>query len=337
MTMKTTLATAAVLLLSAASAVAQRDRDEMFGRRIAWYPSLEAALGGGDGLNEMERRRMRFFGENAADKKYVLIYVRPLNEEKEPADFQNADVIAQSRGAWAFVKMDFDKEHKWLKAWGIGRAPACIATDLHGNDFGKAASSDAVRSLLKSVPDLVAKYEAKIRADWAKVGDLLKLDEDRGAKALVDFCQAAKAGYKETNEANAKLAEISESALRRGELAESVGVDAGAVYYEDLSRTYGKTAPGILSQVRLAFLEHERGNVRKAVDSLLKLQKQERLSSHETEEIGRTLQEISKRGDAKIDNALPSPDKAAVKDLLRKLASDYAGTEAGRRALDLTK
>ena len=335
--MKTPIATAALLLLSAATAVAQRDRDDMFGRRVAWFPSLESALTGGDGLNEMERRRMRFFGENPTDKKFVFVYVRPVNEEKEPGDFQNADVITQSRGAWAFVKMDFDKENKWLKTWGISRAPACIATDLHGNEFGKTASTDAVRTLLKGVPGLITAYEAKIKADWAKIGDQLKLDEDRGAKALVDFCQAAKPGYKETQEAAAKLTEISESALKRGELAESVSVDAGAVYYDDLSRTYGKTAPGVLAQIRLAFLEHERGNVRKALDSLVRLQKHERLSPHETEEIAKTLQEISKRGDAKIEAALASPDKASARDVLRRLATEYAGTDAGRRAADVAK
>ncbi len=334
--MKTPLAAAVALLACAAPAFAQRGPDDLMGRRLSWYPSLEAAMGGGDALSEMERRRMRFFGENAQDKKYILVYVRPLSEEKEPGDFQNADVITQSRGPWAFVKMDFDKENKWLKAWGIGRAPACIGTDLHGNEFGRIASTDGVRGLLKSVPDLIAKYEAKIRIDWSKIGDQLKLDEERGAKLLVDFCQIAKPGYKETGEANAKLSEISEAALKRGELAESVSVDAGVGYYEDLTRTYGKTAPGILSQIRLAFLEHERGNVRKGLDSLQRILK-ERLSPHETEEANRSIQEISKRGELKIEGVLANPDKSAAKDALRKLASEYAGTDAGKRAVELVK
>lgn len=335
--MRTSIATAALLLVSAATAVAQRERDDFFGRRVSWYPSLESALTGGDGLNELERRRMRFFGENPTEKKHVLVYVRPVNEEKEPGDFQNADVIAQSRQAWAFVKMDFDKENKWLKAWSVSRAPAVVATDLHGNAFGKAASTDAVRNLLKGIPELITAYEAKIKADWSKVCDQLKLEDERVAKALVDFCKAAKPGYKETQEAHAKLTEVSESALKRGELAESVSVDAGAVYYDDLSRTYGSTAPGVLAQIRLAFLEHERGNVRKALDSLVRLQKQERLSPHETEEIAKTLQEISKRGDAKIEAALAAPDKTAAREVLRRLASEYAGTEAGRRAADVAR
>lgn len=338
--MKTPIATAALLLACAASAFAQKDREDFMTRRVSWYPSFEAAMGNGGGeMSEAERRRMRFFGESAVDKKYVFVYVRPLNEEKEPNEFQNQDVVLQSRGAWCFVKMDFDKENRWLKAWGVGRAPAIIGTDLHGNDFGKAAlaSIDAVRGLLKTVPDVVAKYEAKLRTDWSRVNDHLKLDEDKGSKSLVDFCLFAKPGYKETGEAATRLTEISEAALRRGELAESVGVDTGISYYDELSKTYGKTAPGILSQIRLAFLEHERGNVRKAIDALQKIQKLDRLSPHEMEEANRSLHEISKRGEKKIDTALVNPDRNAAKDVLRKIASDYAGTDAGRRASDVSK
>src|SRR5688572_25511997 len=100
-TMKTPIATAALLFACAVPAFAQRDRDDFMTRRVSWYPSIEAAMGNGGGeMSEAERRRMRFFGENAVDKKYVFVYVRPLNEEKEPNEFQNQDVVLQSRGAW---------------------------------------------------------------------------------------------------------------------------------------------------------------------------------------------------------------------------------------------
>ena len=337
--MKTTLATAAALLACAASAAAQRDRDDFMGRRVAWYPSLESAMGGGGELSEFERRRMRFFGENPVDKKFIFVYVRPMQEEKEPSEFNNQDVVVASRGAWCFVKLDFDKENRWLKAWGVNRAPAVIGADLHGNDFLKhpAASIDAVRGILKNVPDAVARYEAKLKSDWTRVNDHLKLDEEKGAKALIDFCGFAKPGYKETGEAQAKLAEISDAALRRGELAESVSVDSGIAYYDDLAKSYAKTTPGLLAQIRVAFLEHERGNVRKGIDALHKIQKLDRLSPHEMEEANRALLEISKRGEQKIDAALGLPDRAAAKDALRRIASEYAGTEAGRRALDVSK
>jgi hypothetical protein len=338
--MKTSLAVAALLLAAAAPAFAQRGPDDFLGRRVSWYPSIEAAVGGGgDVVSEAERRRMRFFGEQAADKKYFFVYVRPLNEEREPNEFLNNDVVQASRGAWCFVKMDFDKENRWLKAWGIPRAPALIGGDLHGNDFGKAASAsiDNIRGLLKTVPDAVGRYEQKLKADWTRVNDLLKLDEEKAAKALVDFCALAKPGYKESAEAQAKLNEVSESALKRGELAESVSVEIGIAYYDDLAKTYAKTTPGLLAQIRAAFLEHERGHARKAIDALQKIQKLDRLSPHEMEEANRALLEISKRGEQKIDAALGLGDRGAAKEALRKLASEYAGTEAGRRALDVSR
>jgi len=338
--MKTSIAGAALLLAAAAPAFAQRGPEDFIGgRRVHWYPSIEAAVGGGEGVSEVERRRMRFFGENPVDKKFIFVYVRPPIEEREPNEFTNNDVVTASRGAWCFVKMDYDKENRWLKTWGILRAPAVIGADLHGNDFGKAASAsiDAIRGLLKTVPDAVVRYEQKLKSDWTRVNDLLKLDEEKGAKALVDFCGSAKPGYKESAEAHAKLNEVSEAALRRGELAESVSVDAGVAYYDDLAKSYAKTTPGLLAQIRLAFLEHERGNVRKGIDALQKILKLDRLSPHEMEEANRALLEISKRGDQKIDAALNLPDRGAAREALRKLGSDYAGTEAGRRALDVSR
>ena len=76
--------------------------------------------------------------------------------------------------------------------------------------------------------------------------------------------------------------------------------------------------------------------MRKALDSLQRILK-ERLSPHETEEASRCLQEISKRGELKVEGALANPDKAAAKEALRKLATEYAGTDAGKRAVDLVK
>jgi len=50
----------------------------------------------------------------------------------------------------------------------------------------------------------------------------------------------------------------------------------------------------------------------------------------------KALEEISKAGDAKIEAALAG-DRTAAKDVLRKLAKDYQGTEAGKHAADLAK
>ena len=329
--MRTTTATLGILLLAAGSAVAQR-ADEFFGRRIYWYPTVEAAAGGG----EMNRRR--FFGQEAAEKKFIFVYVRPLQEEREPSEFSNADVISHSRGAWAFVKLEFEKESPWLRTWGIRTAPAVIACDIHGNEFGKAATLDAVRGLLKNVPDAIAKYEARLRLDWQRIQDQLKVDEDKGAKALVDFCLAAKPGYKEVAEATARLTELADNALRKGELAEAVSVDAAIDYHEEILKIYRASAPGLQAEIRLARLEHERGQVQPAIQRLAKISKLDgRLFAREIEDAAKATADLSKAGDAKIDAAVNLSDKTAAREMLRKLAKDYAGTEAGRRAAEASK
>jgi len=56
----------------------------------------------------------------------------------------------------------------------------------------------------------------------------------------------------------------------------------------------------------------------------------------EIENAARTLDEISRAGEAKVELAATG-DKTLAKETLRKLAKDYAGTEAGKRATDASK
>jgi thioredoxin-like negative regulator of GroEL len=335
-----TTATIALLLCASASAWAQRGMEDMFSRKVNWYPTVEAAMSGGGEMNELERRRLRFLGMEPTERKYVFVYVRPITEDKELDVWNNSDISTASRGAWAFVKMDFDKENAWQKAWGITRAPAIIGCDLHGNDFDKrpSAALDAVRTLLKTVPDAVTRYQTALKVNFGKAMDALKQDEERGLKLLVDFCLAAKPGYKESAEAGARLAEVSESALRKGELAEAVSVDVGVEYHDGLVKALRNTAPGIHAEIRLARLDHERGNVQAALQRLQKVLKMDaRTLKKEMDEAAVALAEISKSGEAKVDAALALADRAAGKEALRKLAKDYAGTDAGKRAADASK
>jgi hypothetical protein len=337
---KTTAAASLALFLACAAqawAQGRGDFGDRMGSRVDWYPSLERAMGGADSGNDQFRR---FFGRmEPTEKKYIFVYVRPQIEDKELNEFTNVDVVSASRGAWAFVKMDFDKENPHLKAWGIGRAPAIVGCDLHANDFHKAASAglDAIRSLLKAVPPMVLAYEAKLKADYSKALELLRSDEEKGTKALVDIVSNGKHGYKEVAESQARLAEMTEAAFKKGELAESVSVEAGIEYNEDLVKLYKVSPPGAMAEIRLARLEHERGNVQPAIQRLLKVQKYDARSfKKEMDEAQKALDEISKAGDAKMEGAL-ALDRAAAREVLRKLAKDYAGTEAGRRAAETAK
>lgn len=312
-----------------------RDRE-----RIRWSNGLDKAAGG-DNLSEFEKRRLKAMGIEPQDKKFIFVYIRPVSEDTEPREFSNCqDAVDASRGAWAFVKLDFDKENAHQKAWGVKAAPACIGCDLFGNDFVRlgAPAIDTIRNVIRNTPPLVAAYEAKLKADFQKATDLVKTDEDKGAKLFVDICLTGKPGYKEVSDSQTKLGELTEGALKKGELASAVSPETGIDYYEDLVKTYRTTAPGVRAEVLLALLEHARGNVQPAIQHLQKVMKSDaRLLKSELDSAAKALEEISKAGDAKIDAALNNADKAVAKELLRKLAKDYAGTEAGKHANDAAK
>jgi len=329
----------ALLLAFATQAWAQGGRDE-FGRgyssRVDWYPSLERAMSGGD-----SGERNPFFGRrmDPVEKKYIFVYVRPLTEDKEPNEFVNQDVVTASREKWAFVKMDFDKENPQLKAWGIGRAPAIVGCDLHSNDFAKtpAAGLDAIRSILKSVPPAVLAYEVKLKTDYSKALEQLRSDEEKGIGLLVNIVANGKHGYKEVGEAQKRLDEATQSAVQKGELAEAVSVEAGIDYNEDLVKAFKTSSAGVMAEIRVARLEHERGNVAVAIARLAKVQKYDaRILKKEIEEAGKALDEISKAGEARIEGAL-ALDRATAREVLKKMAKDYAGTEAGKKAAEAAK
>jgi hypothetical protein len=236
--------------------------------------------------------------------------------------------------------MDFDRENVYQKAWGIKAAPACVGCDLYANDFVKisAVNVDAIRSVVRSTPDLVAKYEARLKADFAKATDTLKSDEEKGLKLMVDLCLAAKNGYKETADAQKALNELTEIVFKKGELASAVSPETGSEYYDDLVKLFRTTAPGARAEISLALLEHARGNVQSAIQRLIKVAKYDpRLLKSEVELAGKALEEISKAGDAKVEGALAGSDKALAKEAVRKLAKDYAGTDAGRHAMEAAK
>ena len=114
--------------------------------------------------------------------------------------------------------------------------------------------------------------------------------------------------------------------------------DTGVEYFDELVKIYRTTAPGARAEVALATLDYARGNTQPAIQRLLKVQNYNpRTLKAEIESAGKALDEISKAGDAKIDLALNGPDKVLAKEAVRKIAKDYAGTEAGKHAADASK
>lgn len=268
-----------------------------FGRgydRVEWYPNLERAMTGQPldrGFGGFGRRM------DEVEKKYIFVYVRPISEDRDPNEFQTSEVLNASRGAWCFVKMDFDKDNPQLKAWGIGRAPAILGCDLKGNDFLKSAalSNDQIKRVITGTPEEVQRYEQKLRADFAAALKLLGSDEARAVKLLSEIVAKGKHGYKEVGDAQAKLNEHAEGSFKRGELAESVSFDAGVEYFDEVARVYKGTPPGVRAEIRSARLDHERGNTKKAADRLQAVTKLDpRLFKAEIEEAQKALDEFAK-------------------------------------------
>lgn len=306
--------------------------------RIDWYPSLEKAMTPGE-VPEFERRRLARLGLEPQEKKYIFVYVRPPLETRDPDIFNGSEFVQASHGPWAFVKIDFDKDNPYLKAWGVRSAPVCVACDIYGNDFARAAmlSIDHLRRLLVSTPALVAAYEQKLRQEFARASELAKTDEARAAKAFGDIVLTGRVGYREVAEAQSRLAELGEAALRRAELGESVGPEAGIEALEEVVRTFRATPPGVQAEIRIARWENKRGNPAAAIQRLQQVLKHDsRLLKAEQETAARMLEEISRAGEAKLELALTG-DRAAAREAARKIARDYAGTEAGRRAAEAAR
>lgn len=311
------------------------------GPRINWQDSLESVLERVGALDAPpdEGGKDKKFRRAAGEKKAILVYVRPAGEVDDPNSFNNQDITLASYGPWVYVRINFDKDNALIRSLGLRAAPGIAGLDLYGNIYQRAqgTTADAVRAILKTVPELIARYEAKLESDFQKAMAALKSDTERGTKALVDLVSEAKPGYKEVAEAVAELRKLGEAALKNAEVAESVSPESGIQFLEGLIKLFKATPPGLLAEIRIARIEHARGNVSIAIQRLLKATRADaRLYAPEIEVGSAFLKEISVEGSAKIDAALQG-GRGAAREALKKIAKDYAGSEAGQRALDEMK
>ena len=261
------------------------------GVRVHWAPGIENATSSDP---EGRGKFGKMFGE-PVEKKYLLVYVRPLSESSDPGEFSNEDIVKASYREWTFVKMDADKDNPYLKSWGVRAAGVVMGCDLHANAFmGPVTSSaDQLRRILAGLPGAVSAYEQKVKTEYGKAVDAIKTDEARGTKLLIDLVATGKPGYKEVTQAQARLSEQAETAFRRGELAEGVGPETGIEYYEEVSKTYKGTPPGARADLKLARLERERGNAKGALAKLQAVAKLDpRVFKAEVEEAQKALEEL---------------------------------------------
>ena len=340
--MKTKLAVSfAFVLAISAQAFAQKGGGGGFGpgmdrmgTKVRWSNSVDKIAES----DPFEERRRKAMGLDPVDKKYMFIYIRPIAETTDPGAFNSTDIAELSHNAWVFVKMDFDKDNVHQKAWGVKGAPMIIGADLHSNDFIKTTSValDSIRRVTGGLPEMIARYEQKLKSDFAKANDLAKNDESKALKLYVDIVADGKKGYKEVEDSTAKVGEMSQTALRKAELPESVSPEAGIDYLDDLVKIFKGTAPGVEAEIRIARLDHERGNVQPAIMRLVAILKYDPKLKAEIENAARVLAEIARAGESKVELAVTG-DKALAKETLRKLSKDYAGTDAAKKALEASK
>jgi hypothetical protein len=231
------------------------------------------------------------------EKRFLFVYVKPASETQEPTLFANYDFVAASRGSWLFAWLDYDAANPWLKRWGVRAAHTIIGGDLHGNAFQLTTnmSMNAVRPLMDAVPDLIAKFSAKVKADYDKALETAKADEEKGVKALVDLALQPIQGYKPIQDALAKVTEIGVDALAKADVASSVSVENGIAFLEGIVKLYRETPPGVQAEIRIAKLEQSRNNVAAAVQRLQQIQKHDpRLLKKEIDEAAALLAEMGK-------------------------------------------
>ncbi len=339
--MKTKLALSVAFVLAiSAQAFAQKGGfggefgDRGGAPRIRWSNNVDKIAES----DPFEERRRKAMGLDPVDKRYMFVYIRPIAETADPGTFNSTDIAKLSSEAWVFVKMDFDKDNPHQKGWGVKAAPMIIGCDLHANDFVKTNSIalDSIRRVTGGLPEMVARYEQKLKSDYGKANDLAKTDEAKAVKLYVDIVADGKKGYKEVDESTVKVGELSQSALKKADLPESVSPEAGIDYLDDVVKAFKGTPPGVEAEIRIARLDHERGNIQPAILRLLGIQKYDSRLKTEIEHAARTLEEIARAGETKVELAVTG-DKTLAKETLRKLAKDYTGTEAAKKALEASK
>ena len=313
---------------------------------IDWYPSIESAMGrgaeraaenpGGPGAMDPDRaeRWARRFGIEPVPKKYIFVFVRLVTDDKDPTVFNNNEFVMASRREWAFVKMDFDREHPYQKAWGLRAPPACVTLDMHGNEILKASAVtiEAIRGLIRNTPDEIVRFETKLKVDFQRAIEALKVDESRGVKALIEIALLNRVGYKEIADAQAAIVDAAEAAFKNCELLESATAEQAIAYLEELVRLYRFTSPGVRAEIRIARLEYRRENIATGIQRLTKVLKYDpRVLRKEIDEANSLMGEFYRDGDGKVTAALAG-NKSEARDTLRKIAKDYAGTEVSKRA-----
>jgi len=294
---------------------------------IQWVDSLDAAI---------DRAQTSQAGE-----KYIFFYVSPVGEAKDPVAFSAKEFVDASTTNWVFAKRTFDKDDAKLKKMKVTGAPSIYGLDKYGNVFPRASvvSTDSIRAILKATPDQVGKFKKELTADWdrAKAAP----DDAKAVRPCVEVAACGKTGYPEIDEAFKRLREIGDKRLAEIDAQEKTDATAAQKSLAQMAVDFKDTPPGDDAELRLASAENAKENVAAALARVQKVRARD--DDHfkgQRDEAQKLFDEIVAEGIARVERAQKVAAAGQIeqaKASLRKVQTDYKGTDAARRATDALK
>jgi hypothetical protein len=282
-----------------------------------------------------------------ADEKFLLVYAYDekavANGNVLATEFYLLDVIQLSKTTWVFTKIAYSKDNADLRKLGVKKPGTVLGFDKYGNEWKRieAVSTMELKGLLAAVPDLVRKFTEKLQADSARAEALVATDESRAVKLYGEIARLPRTGYKEIEQAAAKVAELAARQWKSIDLAFSVDEKTGVAALQRMASDFKDLPAGAEAEVRLAEVDLKNGTIPFAIQHIKTAL---RLEGHEgaadvTGHAKEVLAKIVALGEARIDAAKTtgSTDRAKGSAALRQIAQEFAGTDAAKKAADAAK
>jgi hypothetical protein len=277
-------------------------------------------------------------GEN----KFVLLYVHPVSDPVIPTFFRHADIATASRSAFVFVRMPFKAGDPLLKELNVTAAPAVLGLDPYGNEWRRATSysQNGVKDILRAVPEDVSRYVEALDRSLAQAKAREEKGDDRGAVQVYRrLALETRRGYEQIVVAREKAAQLGDRRLRDAIAGLATNERTAVEALEYLVREGGDTQTA--TGARLALLRHALDQGAEVRSRLPEIQKIADLPGEDVAPVAKEAQallaSIEIYADSLVVQALRKAKRGetdAAKALLRRVASDFAGTKAAKQAAD---
>ncbi len=273
------------------------------------------------------------------NNRFLLVYIRPAKQERDPADFTVQDIIDSSRVDFVFFKQAYDPSAPEMTLFGVRRAPTLIGMDRFGNEFKRTDQTllAEIRRILRETPDLVRKFVAKLQADFARAEEAaLAGDTSRTLKLYLPIAVLNRKGYVEILKAREWVTAEGRERLRRIEsIPERRTVRERLT---ELAALFKGTIPAAEAELRLARLDLEQGWIAAAIQRLSRLAKLDWVDAQEIAETAKTeLDALISAGLKKVEAAFQIAslgNPASAKTALKKIQDDYPGTPVAEKAAE---